>query len=120
MALLATGIPFKGRGGQEIFEAELSLFMGQVAGIRRFGSAALDLAYVAAGRYDGFWERNLAAWDIAAGVLIVQEAGGFVTDVGGGAVDISTGRVLAANDRLHARMLRILKEAEKSLVNVRF
>ncbi len=115
VALLATGIPFKGRGGQQIFEAELSHFMGQVAGIRRFGSAALDLAYVAAGRFDGFWERNLASWDIAAGVLMVQEAGGFVTDVGGGPIDISSGRVLAANDRMHARMLRLLKEAEKSL-----
>ncbi len=115
VALLATGIPFKGRGGQQIFEAELSHFMGQVAGIRRFGSAALDLAYVAAGRFDGFWERNLAPWDIAAGVLMVQEAGGFVTDVGGGPIDISSGRVLAANGRMHARMLRLLKEAEKSL-----
>ena len=114
VALLATGIPFKGRGGQDIFEAELSHFMGQVAGIRRFGSAALDLAYVAAGRFDGFWERNLAPWDIATGVLMVQEAGGFVTDVGGGPIDIAKGRVLAANDRLHARMLRVLKEAEKS------
>jgi myo-inositol-1(or 4)-monophosphatase len=115
VALLATGIPFKGRGGQDIFEAEISLFMAQVAGIRRFGSAALDLAYVAAGRFDGFWERNLEAWDIAAGVLIVREAGGYVTDLGGGEIDISSGRVLAANDRLHARMLKVLKEAEKSL-----
>ena len=78
---------------------------------------ALDLAYVAAGRFDGFWERNLESWDIAAGVLIVQEAGGYVTDIGGGSIDIASGRVLAANDRIHARMLKVLRQAEKSLVD---
>ncbi len=113
-ALLATGIPFKGRGGYDEFEYELSAFMRQVAGIRRFGAASLDLAYVAAGRFDGFWERNLQPWDIAAGVLLVREAGGFVTDINGGRRMLETGHLIAANDRLHGRMLGVLKEAEKA------
>src|SRR3546814_4981515 len=75
--------------------------MAEVAGIRRMGAAALDLAYVAAGRYDGFWEANLSPWDIAAGIVIVREAGGLVTDLAGGEKMLETGGIIAANDAMH-------------------
>ena len=77
-AVFATGIPFLAKSGHREFLEELASIMTDVAGIRRFGSAALDLAYVAAGRFDGFWERSLQPWDIAAGVVLVREAGGIV------------------------------------------
>jgi myo-inositol-1(or 4)-monophosphatase len=112
-ALLATGIPFKGKEGHEEFMAEMAEFMPSVAGIRRFGSAALDLAYVAAGRYDGFWESNLQPWDIAAGILLVREAGGYVTDMNGGTDMLKTGGIIAANDHLHMPMQRVLKRAHR-------
>ena len=82
--------------------------MPQVAGIRRFGAAALDLAWVAAGRYDGYWELGLKPWDMAAGLLIVREAGGFVTDAGRAASACAEAGndVVAANPHLHARLLR--------------
>src|SRR6201997_3492304 len=83
-AVLATGIPFLGHGQHARFLKELHQVSQRVAGVRRFGSAALDLAYVAAGRYDGYWARDLKAWDIAAGILMVTEAGGMVTDAEGG------------------------------------
>ncbi|RMD90684.1 MAG: inositol monophosphatase [Alphaproteobacteria bacterium] len=108
-ALLATGIPFKGRGGHARFLAELESFMHEVAGVRRFGAASLDLAYVAAGRYDGFWEAGLAPWDVAAGILLIREAGGFVSDLEGGRRIFATGGILAANDQIHAHMLKRLK-----------
>ncbi|WP_374763224.1 inositol monophosphatase family protein [Yunchengibacter salinarum] len=114
-ALLATGIPFHGRPGHVEFHAELAEFMPSVAGIRRFGSAALDLAYVAAGRFDGFWEHGLNAWDMAAGILIVQEAGGYVTDLSGGKDMLKRGDIIAANDRLHAPMERVIKRARRKL-----
>jgi myo-inositol-1(or 4)-monophosphatase len=87
--------------------------MPHVAGIRRFGSASLDLAYVAAGRFDGFWESGLAPWDIAAGILIVSEAGGFVTEMDGGRDPLGSGSVLAANDQMHLQLLKLLKGARK-------
>ncbi len=82
--VLATGIPFLGRPGHEIFASELAAVMNVTAGVRRFGAASLDLAYVAAGRFDGYWERGINAWDVAAGILLVKEAGGVVTDLNGG------------------------------------
>ena len=83
--MFATGIPFAAVAPQRrlAFARTLGVLMPQVAGIRRFGAAALDLAWVAAGRYDGFWELGLKRWDLAAGMLLVREAGGFVTDPGG-------------------------------------
>lgn len=110
--LIATGIPFAGRPGQTRFLKELHAVAPQVSGVRRFGAAALDMAWVAAGRYDAYWERDLNQWDIAAGVVIVQEAGGMVTDADGapnprGAAD----GVLAANLDLHPRLLERLKAA---------
>src|SRR5271163_2590511 len=102
-ALFATGIPFAAVAAQRrlAFARTLGQLMPQVAGIRRFGAAALDLAWVAAGRYDGFWELGLHRWDMAAGLLIVREAGGYATDPQGG--DARTaGDVVAGNPHLHA------------------
>jgi len=110
-AVIATGIPFHGREGHEEFLSALEAVMTEVAGIRRFGSAALDLAYVAAGRYEGFWERGLSYWDIAAGILIVREAGGFVTDFDGKRNRLASGDILAANDKLHEPLRQLVGPA---------
>ena len=83
----------------------------QVAGIRRNGSAALDLAWLAAGRYDGFFEAGLKVWDVAAGILMVREAGGFVTDYTGGDQPIGQGEILASNEALHSKLHRILAKS---------
>jgi len=112
-AVLATGIPFLGKEGHDIFMAEMAEFMPSVAGIRRFGSASLDLAYVAAGRFDGFWETGLQPWDMAAGLLLVREAGGFVSDMKGGTNIFGSGSVIAANASLHAPMERVIKRAHR-------
>ena len=81
--------------------------MAVSAGVRRFGSAALDLAYVAAGRYDGFWERGLKSWDIAAGILLVREAGGFVSDFASRDRALDSGDIVAANPSIHAELLNV-------------
>ena len=82
-ALLATGLPYRGKPKHPAYGATLEAVLPRVAGVRRFGAAALDLAWVAAGRYDGFWEFDLEPWDVAAGLLLVREAGGSVSDVAG-------------------------------------
>jgi myo-inositol-1(or 4)-monophosphatase len=110
-ALLATGIPFGARPGKEAFVAALRRAMETTAGVRRFGSAALDLAYVAAGRFDGFWETGLSPWDVAAGIVLVREAGGFVTDLKGGEDMLHGESILAANPALHATLARMFAEA---------
>lgn len=104
-AVLATGIPFQGVAGHGQFFKELHQFTQRVAGVRRFGSASLDLAYVAAGRFDGFWERNLGLWDIAAGVVLVREAGGFCEEIDG-ADFTQTGNIVAGNELI----LKLMKE----------
>jgi myo-inositol-1(or 4)-monophosphatase len=98
-ALIASGAPFHGRPGREKFFGEAGRVLAQTAGIRRFGAASLDLAYVAAGRFDGFWERDLSPWDVAAGAVLVREAGGFVKEIDGGDF-LKTGAVIAANEKL--------------------
>ncbi len=110
-ALIATGIPYKAHGDLERFQRILESVAPEVAGIRRFGSAALDLAWVAAGRYDGFWEEDLQLWDIAAGILLVREAGGFVSDFRGSEAGLAKGQVLAANDQLHSRLHKLVAGA---------
>ena len=110
-ALIATGIPYKGHGDIARFNRTLAAVAPEVAGIRRFGSAALDLAWVAAGRYDGFWEENLEEWDVAAGILLVREAGGFVTDFRGGDRMIERDEFLAANDQLQSRLHKLVAKA---------
>jgi myo-inositol-1(or 4)-monophosphatase len=110
-AVIGTGIPFAERADHDLYLAMLGAVMAATAGVRRFGAAALDLAYVAAGRLDGFWEFGLSAWDLAAGILIVREAGGYVTDLAGAHAMLETGDVLAANDHLHLPLARLLKKA---------
>lgn len=110
-ALIATGVPYKGHGHLERFQKILGAVSPEVAGIRRFGSAALDLAWLAAGRYDGFWEEDLQFWDIAAGLLLVREAGGFATDFRGSDAGLAEGQVLAANDQIHSRLHRLVAGA---------
>ncbi|MEI9888628.1 MAG: inositol monophosphatase family protein [Rhizomicrobium sp.] len=112
-SLLATGIPFLGRDGHEAFSSELTAVMATTSGVRRFGAASLDLAYVAAGRFDGYWERGLMPWDVAAGILLVREAGGVITDLDGG-TKVLDGQILAANEHLHPQVLKLLKDAAKA------
>jgi len=99
--LFATGLPFAGTQGRERALDETRRVLEVTAGIRRFGSAALDLAYVAAGRYDAYWERNLNTWDVAAGAIIVREAGGYVTEIEGGKNFLNAGSILAANAEIY-------------------
>lgn len=99
--LFATGLPFMGRPGLEKSLAETGRVLQQTSGVRRFGSAALDLAYVSAGRYDAYWERDLNPWDVAAGIVLVREAGGLVTEIDGGAKPMSAGSILASNFEIH-------------------
>ena len=113
-ALIATGIPYNGHGDFEEWNKILDAVGPQVAGIRRFGSAALDLAWVAAGRYDGFWESDLAPWDTAAGCLLVREAGGFVSDYRGRSLPICAKQVIAGNDPLHSRLHKMIAGALKA------
>ncbi|MGE5271807.1 MAG: inositol monophosphatase family protein, partial [Thiohalocapsa sp.] len=113
-AVIGTGIPFGGRGDHPVYLATLARVMAATSGVRRLGAAALDLAYVAAGRYDGFWELGLFPWDIAAGLLLVREAGGFVSDLAGGQTMLTSGNVLAANGHLHLPLAALLKEAMRS------
>jgi myo-inositol-1(or 4)-monophosphatase len=113
-ALVATGIPYHGHGDFAEWTKILSEVGPQVAGIRRFGSAALDLAWVAAGRYDGFWESDLSPWDTAAGCLLVREAGGFVRDYRGRSLPICDKQVVAGNDPLHSRLHKLIAGAVKA------
>jgi myo-inositol-1(or 4)-monophosphatase len=107
-ALVATGIPFSGHGDFAEWSRIFGAIGPEVAGIRRFGAASLDLAYVAQGRFDGFWESDLSDWDTAAGCLLVREAGGFVSDFRGRSEPIHSAQVLAANDKLHSKLHKLL------------
>ncbi len=112
-ALIATGIPFNGHGDFAEWSRIFGAIGPEVAGIRRFGSAALDLAYVAQGRFDGFWESGLNDWDTAAGCLLVREAGGFVSDFRGRSNPIHSAQILAANDALHSKLHKVLANSLK-------
>jgi myo-inositol-1(or 4)-monophosphatase len=107
-AVVATGIPHRGRPGHPGFMRELDAVMREVAGIRRTGSAALDLAWTAAGRFDGYWERDLKPWDLAAGLVILREAGGIATDINGGDKILETGDVLAGNGAITKSLTSLL------------
>ncbi|MCY1704829.1 inositol monophosphatase family protein [Pannonibacter sp. SL95] len=109
--LIGTGLPFLGRGDHGRALKELRHVMPEVAGIRRCGAAALDLAFVASGRLDGFWEHGLNAWDMAAGLLMVREAGGFVCDVNGKDTMLESGSIVAGNEFVRAQLLKLLKNA---------
>ncbi len=112
-AVFATGIPFMGHGQHATFLKELHQVSQRVAGVRRFGSAALDLAWVAAGRYDGYWERDVQRWDVAAGILLVTEAGGRVTTADGEDDVLATGSVCAGNLEIQPQLLERLRAAAK-------
>jgi len=107
-ALLATGFAYDVHSRRTPNLVHFERFIGCAQAIRRAGSAALDFAYVACGRFDGYWELHLAPWDVAAGILLVQEAGGRVTDFDGGAPPDSGARIAASNGRVHAAMLEVL------------
>jgi len=108
-ALFATGLPFGGRADLPDTIHDLSRILPGCSGVRRFGSAALDLAYVAAGRYDGYWERRLNAWDIAAGVVIVKEAGGFVEALNPGNNPVEDGELICGNERLFEQFSGVIR-----------
>ena len=109
-SVFATGIPFQGRDGHKPFLAQLEQVMAVSAGVRRFGAAALDLAYVAAGRYEGFWEQGLNSWDMAAGVVLVREAGGMVSDFAGRRRFMESGEIVATNGALHDDLRKLLRQ----------
>jgi myo-inositol-1(or 4)-monophosphatase len=111
-AVIGCPLPHRGRGDIALGNHELAAVQPHVAGLRRFGAAALDFAWVAAGRIDGYWERDLSPWDIAAGLLLVREAGGFVTDLDGGDAMLSKGHVVAGNETMHRELLAVLKQAK--------
>jgi myo-inositol-1(or 4)-monophosphatase len=111
-AVIACPLPHHGRGDLALGLRELGAVQDKVAGLRRFGAAALDLAFVAAGRLDGYWERNLSPWDVAAGMLMVREAGGYVTDLDGGDRVFEKGHIVAGNEAIHRHLLAALKTAQ--------
>jgi myo-inositol-1(or 4)-monophosphatase len=112
-ALLGTGMPFRPDQDLDYYLTTLRALMREAAGVRRPGAAALDLAYVAAGRLDGFWEFGLKPWDIAAGVLLIQEAGGIVSDPDGKGDFLSNGNVVCGNPKIHQQMLKLIQNATK-------
>jgi myo-inositol-1(or 4)-monophosphatase len=113
-SVIACGLPHHGRGDLELGLKELGAVQDKVAGLRRFGAAALDMAYVAAGRLDGYWEQNVSPWDVAAGVVLVREAGGFATDIDGGDEMLTKRNIVVGNEIVHRELQRLLKAAGKA------
>ena len=113
-SVVACALPHPGRGDVLLTRNEHVAVQEKVAGLRRFGAAALDLAWVAAGRLDAYWERGLSPWDMAAGIALVREAGGFVTDLDGGEAMLATGGIIAGNDAVHRELLRVVQDARKT------
>jgi myo-inositol-1(or 4)-monophosphatase len=107
--VVACGLPHIGRGDHELALKEMAALQNKVAGFRRFGAASLDLAFVAAGRLDGYWERNLQPWDLAAGQFMVREAGGTISGTEGSDDPLKTGHVICGNEYVHAELVKILK-----------
>jgi len=107
--VIACGLPHIGRGDHELSGREMAALQPKVAGLRRFGAAALDMAFVAAGRLDGYWERNLKSWDMAAGQILIREAGGIVSGLAGNDDPLVTGHVVCGNEYIHAELVKILK-----------
>ncbi len=108
-SVIATGIPYRGRAGHERFFAETAPLMREVAGIRRTGAASIDLAWTAAGRFDGYWEHELQPWDMAAGIVILREAGGIASDASGGEDMLGKGSIVAGNPTIQKLLLSALK-----------
>ena len=113
-AVIACGLPHLGRGDLAQFRKEFAAVQEKVAGLRRFGAAALDLAWVAAGRLDAYWERNLSPWDMAAGLLLVREAGGFVSDLDGGDELFGKAEILAGNEAMQRELLALIRQANRA------
>jgi len=113
-SLLATGFPYDIRVNPDNNLAEYPVFAVRTRGVRRMGSAVIDLAWVAAGRFDGFWELRLGPWDVAAGGLMVEEAGGRLTSLTGGPVDLEAPAVVASNGRIHDEILGVLREIRRT------
>ena len=111
-ALIGTGFPYSNLESLDQYLAMFRAVVSKVAGVRRAGAAALDLAYVAAGRLDGFWELGLSPWDIAAGILIVQEAGGLVSDLNGESDYLNSGQIVGGNPKVFHQLLRTLTSLE--------
>lgn len=109
-AVIATGVPCRGRPGHEPFQRELHTLMPELAGLRATGAACIDLAWTAAGRFDGCWERNLQAWDMAAGILLVREAGGLATDADGGVDLFASGTAVCGNPQIQRSLLALLNK----------
>jgi myo-inositol-1(or 4)-monophosphatase len=109
--VVACGLPHLGRGDLALFRREFAVIQERVAGIRRFGAAALDLAWVAAGRLDAYWERDLSPWDMAAGMVLVREAGGYATDLDGGDAVFEKRQIIAGNEFLQGALISLLKDA---------
>ncbi len=113
-AVIGCGLPHRGRGDLVLGGKETTAMAEQVAGLRRFGAAALDLAWVAAGRLDGYWERNVKPWDLAAGLILVREAGGFISDCDGGDDMLAKGHIVAGNEAIQKEVVRVLKQAGRA------
>jgi myo-inositol-1(or 4)-monophosphatase len=113
-AVIACGLPHLGRGDLAQFRQEFAAVQEKVAGLRRFGAAALDLAWVAAGRLDAYWERNLSAWDMAAGLILVREAGGFASDLDGGEDIFDKREILAGNEAMQRELLALIRQANRA------
>jgi myo-inositol-1(or 4)-monophosphatase len=109
--VIGTGIPHSGRPAHDLYLSELRAVMAASAGVRRLGAASLDLAWTAAGRLDGFWERNLRPWDLAAGIVVLREAGGFVSDAEGRDGMLAQGSVVAGNEAIQRKLLKLIKTA---------
>jgi len=112
-SVVACALPHPGRGDVLLTRNEHAAVQDKVAGLRRFGAAALDLAWVAAGRVDAYWERGLSPWDMAAGIVLVREAGGYVTDLDGGEAMLTSGGIVAGNDAIHRELLTVVQGARK-------
>jgi myo-inositol-1(or 4)-monophosphatase len=109
-ALIACGIPHLGKAKEHPrFKTELAAVLARAMGVRRLGAAAIDLAYTAAGRFDAYWERDLKAWDVAAGIVLVREAGGFVSDMAGGDAMLETGDICAGNDDMRKALIALVR-----------
>ncbi|MGA7325894.1 MAG: inositol monophosphatase family protein [Rhodomicrobium sp.] len=111
-AVIVTGIPHRGKPDHERYLRELSSVMKEAAGIRRTGAASIDLAWVAQGRFDGYWERNIQAWDMAAGIVLVREAGGFVSGAEGRQDMLKTGAIVCGNEAVHSALLKLIAAGE--------
>jgi len=109
-SLLVTGFPYDVHTKSSDLVALFGSFLSRARAVRRLGSAALDLCYVAAGRFDGFWEQHLKPWDVAAGALILREAGGRITGMDGAAFEVTAGHLVASNGQLHDQLLAVIAE----------